>query len=100
MRSWDRVSLGNATLVAHSTIMPCEGEPVLENIAKRLNRTVAQVAIRLTLEQGIPVIAQTKNSTHLQDNLDIFAFEMTSADLSHLALIPEIYSLSDDLFNS
>merc|ERR1719271_1580517 len=94
----DEALLGNATLVAHSAIWLCEDEPVFERAAMRLGRTVPQLAMRLLLEQGNPVIAETTNLKHLQDNLDVFNVELSSADLGQLAVLSEIYADSEELF--
>jgi diketogulonate reductase-like aldo/keto reductase len=90
---------GNATLVGHSAIYFCQNEPITESIAKRLGRTVAEVAIRANLEQGIPMLAQTRKPEHMRQELAVFDFSLSPGDLSQILANLRLYRKSSDLFD-
>lgn len=90
--------LGNTTIVAHSAVQGCTGEPVIADLAKKLGTSVPVVAIRATLQQGLPVVVQSRRTQHLKENLGAFDLNLSQHDLRQLALIPKIYSLNDELF--
>lgn len=55
--------------------------PILTNIAKRLNKTPAQVALKWILQRGATAIPKSVNSTRLRQNLDLFNFELSEQDM-------------------
>lgn len=55
--------------------------PELVKIADKHHRTPAQVVLRFLNQEGIVVIPKTLNPTHMAQNLDLFSFELDSADL-------------------
>lgn len=59
-------------------------EPVLETIARARGKTAAQVCLRYLVQQGIPVIPRTSKVERLSENLDIFDFELTSAEMAQI----------------
>lgn len=83
----------NITLVAHSSVRPCDGEPIIRSIADSLGRRVRQVALRWVLEQGFPVIVQTSNIAHLREDLEVFDFELPIGVSKQLAQIGKVYKL-------
>jgi diketogulonate reductase-like aldo/keto reductase len=96
----DLALAGNASLVVHSVVWSCLGEPIVTSLAKRLGRTAPQVAIRTVLQQGLPVIVQTGDEKRLKSNLDVFDFDLSTADLKLIALIRTMYKSSRALFDS
>lgn len=58
--------------------------PAVAGIAERLNRTPAQVVLRWHVQLGLVAIPKTGNVERLQENLDVFSFELTAADMSAL----------------
>merc|ERR1719281_1044753 len=85
----------NVSMVAHSIQTSCQGEPIITELANRLGRTTAQLATRFVLEQGLPALIQTSHEKHLQENLGVFDFQVSSGDLSTLGLLQAMYSLGD-----
>ena len=64
------------------------GDPVLEEIAKRKGRSLAQVALRWLIQQGnvIP-IPRSSNPERMRDNLDVFDFALTDQEMQHIAML-------------
>ncbi|RIJ77015.1 aldo/keto reductase [Nakamurella silvestris] len=56
--------------------------PVITGIADRLGRTPAQVVLRWHVQQGRIVIPKSVTPARITQNLDLFGFELTTADLS------------------
>lgn len=80
----------NVTFQSFSPLCgPCE---TLELITGKLvtgigaahNKTGAQVSLRWLVENGSPVIAKTNSQTHMEENMDIFDFAFTKAELKRL----------------
>jgi len=53
-------------------------------IGARLGKSGAQVALRWQIQSGIPVIPKTDNTEHLKQNLDLFNWKLSSADMAQL----------------
>jgi 2,5-diketo-D-gluconate reductase A len=64
-------------------------EPVLVDIAARLGRTPAQVVVRWHVQQGLVVIPKSSDRARLAQNLDVFSFELSAADLSSIATLSQ-----------
>lgn len=64
-------------------------EPVLVDIAARLDRTPAQVVVRWHVQQGLVVIPKSSDRTRLAQNLDVFSFELSAADLASIATLSQ-----------
>lgn len=54
------------------------------NIAKRLNRTPAQVIFRFSRDIGIVPLTGTTNIQHMKEDLAIDDFELSSDDIEHI----------------
>ena len=61
--------------------------PVVQDIAKAHNRSVAQVILRWQWQQGIVVNPRTLNEDHMKENLNFFDFELTDDDMKQLSSI-------------
>jgi len=77
---------GKGTPWANNSVMDC---PVLKQIARERGKTVAQVCIRWVYEQGDCVIAKSFNRQRMQENLDIFGWELTDDDRRRISSLPE-----------
>lgn len=60
-------------------------EPVIGAIARRLGRTPAQVVLRWHLQIGNVVIPKSVTPSRIKENIDVFDFELTDADMTALA---------------
>ncbi|CAL4941000.1 unnamed protein product [Urochloa decumbens] len=63
--------------------------PILEQIAHEKGKTVAQVCIRWVYEQEDCVIAKGFNEQRMQENLEIFGWELTDDDRRRISALPE-----------
>ena len=61
--------------------------PLLNQIAKKHNKTVSQVIIRWHIELGNLVIPKTSNPDRLVENIDVFDFTLDHEDLSQIATL-------------
>ncbi len=64
------------------------GDPVLEEIAKKKGRSLAQVALRWLIQQGnvIP-IPRSSNPERMRENLDVFDFTLTDEEMQRIATL-------------
>ena len=59
-------------------------DPTLKKIADVHGKSIAQVGLRWLLQQGIDVIPKTTHLERMQENLDIFDFELTAEDMQDI----------------
>jgi len=64
-------------------------EPVLVDIAARLERTPAQVVVRWHVQNGLVVIPKSSDRDRLAQNLDVFSFELSAEDLASIATLSQ-----------
>ena len=57
-------------------------DPVVVSIADRLGRTSAQVVLRWHLQLGNVVIPKSVTPSRMMQNIDVFDFELTEADMA------------------
>lgn len=62
----------------HSTIL---------EIAKKYNKTPAQIALRYVLQQGVAIIPKTVTLSRLKENMEIFDFELTPDEMTAIEKI-------------
>lgn len=72
---------------------------LVTGIGKKYNVSGPQVALRWLVENGSPVIAKTDKLEHLKEDLDLFRFKLTPADLAALDAAtspPSVETVADD----
>ena len=57
---------------------------VLTDIGSRYGKTASQVGLRFLIQQGIPVIPKSTNIARMQENMDIFDFNLSESDMEIL----------------
>jgi diketogulonate reductase-like aldo/keto reductase len=57
------------------------GHQGLEEIGKKYGKSASQIALKWLLQKGTIVIPKSKNKDHLQENLEIFDFELSEEDV-------------------
>ncbi len=62
-------------------------DPVVTEIAQQLGRTPAQVVIRWHLGRGDIVFPKSSSPARMQENLDVFGFELSETQLTALAAL-------------
>jgi len=58
--------------------------PMVSEIGARVNKTGAQVSLKWQVQQGIPVIPKSDNPMHMRENLELFGWELSEADMKQL----------------
>lgn len=60
---------------------------ILSEIAKKYNKSIAQIILRWLVEQGIVVLAKTTNPERMAENMDVFDFSLTDEDKAAIATL-------------
>jgi 2,5-diketo-D-gluconate reductase A len=68
------------------------GDRRLEAIAAHYHRSPAQVLIRWNLQLGTVPLPKANRRTHLEENIDVFGFELSDEDMAALSTLDERYS--------
>ncbi|AMM20088.1 oxidoreductase [Frondihabitans sp. PAMC 28766] len=63
------------------------GERVLEELAVAHGVSPAQVVLRWHLQSGLVVIPKSVTPSRIQENLDVFSFELTDDEMSRIAAL-------------
>lgn len=87
----DAISLMNELGIRYEAWAPfAEGKnnffkcPTLLKIGEKYNKTSAQVALRWGLQKGAIVLSKTIHKERMQENFDVFDFELTQEDMLEL----------------
>lgn len=80
--------------VKHMSWAPfAEGEngffsnPLLTSIGKKYGKSVAQVALRFMLQSDIILIPKSKHIERMEQNFDVFDFELSDEDMKNIATL-------------
>ncbi|MDQ0192787.1 aldo/keto reductase [Paenibacillus wynnii] len=73
--AWGPLGQGNKTLLKH---------PELKKTADQYHKTVAQVILRWHLERGVIIIPKSSNPKRIEENSQIFDFELTGDDIEKI----------------
>ena len=66
--------------------------PVLTEIGQKHDKSVAQVVLRWMIQRDVVVIPKTVNPDRMVQNLDVFDFTLTPADMDQIATLDEATS--------
>ncbi len=58
--------------------------PTLQEIGEQYHKSTAQVALRFLIQQGIVVIPKTVNKERMEQNFNVFDFELSAQDMEKL----------------
>lgn len=70
--------------------------PVLESIGKKYDKSVAQVALRWLIQRDVIIIPKSVHIERMQQNLDIFDFELPQEDMAAISALDTKQSLFFD----
>ena len=70
--------------------------PVLESIGRKYGKSVAQVALRWLIQRGVIIIPKSVHVERMEQNLDIFDFELSADDMAAIADLDTGHSLFFD----
>ena len=76
LMAWYPLGHGDSNLV---------NEKIFTDLAKKYNKTNAQIVLRWHIQMGFIVIPGSKNKEHIKENFDIFDFELTDAEMDEIA---------------
>ncbi len=79
----------NLSLTAYSPVArgKVKGDAVLARVGKAHGKSAAQVCLRFLVQQGIVVIPRTSNPDRLKENIALFDFTLTPAQMSEVAAL-------------
>lgn len=90
----------NITHQAWSPLARTQGgileEEILNKLADKYNKTPAQIVLRWHIDRGTMIIPKSVHKERLQENIDIFDFELDEADLNSLASLDKKKRFSGD----
>ena len=66
------------------------GDETLGSIAKKYNKSVAQICLRFVLQSGINVLTKSVTPARIIENAEIFDFELTAEDMAVISAMPEV----------
>ena len=67
--------------------------PVLLEIGKAHGKTLAQTALRYLLQRGVVIIPKSTHKERMQENFDLFGFELTAEEMERIQAIDTKHSL-------
>ncbi|MDT0685237.1 aldo/keto reductase [Autumnicola psychrophila] len=66
------------------------GNEVLEEIAKKHNKTVAQVCLKWIIQHEVIVIPKSNSPQRIEENINLFDFELSETDMEQINNLPEM----------
>jgi len=70
--------------------------PLLQSISQRHQKSSAQILIRWGLQHGIVEIPRSRSKQHIQENFEVFDFEIYKKDMEVLDNLNENFRLTED----
>ena len=67
--------------------------PTLTQIGEKYGKTAAQVALRWLLQNDVIIIPKTVHKERMQENLNLFDFELDADDIQAIATLDTGHSL-------
>lgn len=67
--------------------------PVLTEIGRAHGKTLAQTALRYLIQRGVVIIPKSTHKERMQENLDIFDFELSDDEMQQIAALDLGHSL-------
>lgn len=74
--AWGPFAEGNHGIFTH---------PVLTAIGEKYGKTAAQVALRWNIQRGVVVIPKSVHRDRMEQNIDVWDFELTADDMAQIA---------------
>ena len=78
-------------VVAYSPIARggAQGNAVLERIGQTYGKSAAQICLRFLVQQGIVVIPRTSKIVRLEENITLFDFELSEAEMAEIGALSQ-----------
>lgn len=89
LEGWYPLGHGDKTLLE---------EPVFTKLAKKYGKTNAQIIMRWHFQEGNVTFPKTLNSAHMKENIDVFDFVLTDAEMAEINKLPQhaYYQVSEE----
>lgn len=71
-------------------------EPLLKEIAKKYNKTIAQIVLRWDLQKDVITIPKSSNKERIKSNSEIFDFELSEEDMKSIDSLDRNYRIGAD----
>ncbi|KAF4379019.1 hypothetical protein F8388_022106 [Cannabis sativa] len=103
---WKCIQVGEMTkcsklakIMAYSAL-GSENDPIVEGVAKKLNKSPAQVLAKWALQRGTSVIIPNSDTTTIKENIQLFGWEIPNQDFQALSTLSNQKRVVDgeDLF--
>ena len=75
LQSWFPLGQGDKNLAA---------EPVFNELAKKYNKSPQQIILKWHVQSGFGVIPGSKTPSHIDDNINLFDFELTEDEMNRI----------------
>jgi diketogulonate reductase-like aldo/keto reductase len=62
-------------------------EPLFKTLGEEYGKTGAQVVLRWLFQMGIPAVPKASSAKHLKENLEIFDFELSAAEMKKIGAL-------------
>ncbi|MDW7658567.1 MAG: aldo/keto reductase [Bacillota bacterium] len=70
--------------------------PELQEMAKKYNKTIAQISLRWSLQMGFLPLPKSTTPSRIKENADLFDFELTAEDTAFLAGLKDCCGTASD----
>ena len=77
----------------------CFTNPVLVEIGEKYRKTAAQTALRFLIQSDVVVIPKSTHKERMEQNLDVFDFSLSEADMEAIRTLDEGKSLFFDHYD-
>jgi len=75
IESWYPIGHGDSSLI---------NEPIFTELAKKYHKSNVQIILRWHIQEGNIIFPKSTNPLHIKDNIDIFDFELTDAEMQSI----------------
>ena len=65
-------------------------EPILVDIAKKYNKTTAQVMLKFLSQQGVVIIPKSAHKERIKENFEIFDFTLTEEEMNLIGTLDKV----------
>ena len=82
-------------VVAYSPLLVMDqkliGNPVFKLLSQKYNKSIPQIILRWDVQQGVIPIPKSGNPIRLQQNIDIFDFQLSDVDMKEIDFLNQNY---------